>query len=58
MKILDGEFYYGKTVTLEIDGKIIKRKVHYGSLDGEYILYDYEKIGKRAFQKNAESTQD
>ena len=46
IKLIDGEFYYGEVVTLEVDNKQIKRKVNYGSLDGLYVLIKGEKYGK------------
>ena len=46
IKLIDGEFFYGESVTLEINGKQIKRKVNYGSLDGLYVIIKGEKYGK------------
>lgn len=54
MKIVQGEFYCGETVFIELDGKIITRKVHYGILDGLYVIIDGEKIGYRALTYNTE----
>lgn len=51
MKLVKGEFSYGNTVEIEFDGKIIKRKVHYGSLDGLYVVIDREKIGHKTLNK-------
>ena len=45
MEIVDGFFSYGQTITISVDGKIVKRKVHYGSLDGEYIVFQGIKYG-------------
>ena len=45
MKLISGEWSYGNTVIIEVDGKTIKRKVQYGILDGLYIVYKGEKIG-------------
>lgn len=50
MKILAGEWKWDEKVTLEIDGKVITRKVKYGSLDGLYITYKNEKIGYGSFE--------
>lgn len=33
IKLLDGEFYEGNVVTVEVDGKRYKRKVYYGNGD-------------------------
>lgn len=52
MKLTKGEFSYGKTVEIEYEGKTIKRKVHYGILDGCYVIIDNEKIGERTLTKN------
>lgn len=51
LKLVKGEFSYGNTVEIELDGKIIKRKVRYGSLDGLYVVIDGEKIGYRTLSK-------
>lgn len=50
IKLKSGVFSYGQTLILEVDGKEIKRKVHYGSLDGLYIVIDGEKIGRKAIR--------
>lgn len=43
MKLIDGIFKYGETVAIDVDGKLIKRKVHYA--DGElYVDYNGERI--------------
>lgn len=46
MKLIDGVFKYGQTVAIDVDGKLVKRKVHYGILDGLYITIDGEKYGE------------
>lgn len=51
MKLLSGTWSWGEIVTLEVDSKIIKRKVHYGTLEGLYVLINGEKCGKRAFKE-------
>lgn len=52
IKIIAGNFSYGETVTLQIDGKKeTKRKVHYGVLDGLYIVINGEKIGYKSLEK-------
>lgn len=59
MKLIDGVFKYGETVAIDVDGKLIKRKVHYGSLDGLYVEVDGERIsaeslqGAKIFDQNA-----
>lgn len=45
IKLIDGTWSYGQTVIIEADGKRMKRKVKYGTLDGLYIIYRGEKIG-------------
>ena len=36
IKLVDGDFIEGETVTVEIDGKTYKRKVYYG--DGDLYI--------------------
>ena len=36
MKLIDGIFKYGETVAIDMDGRLIKRKVHYA--DGELFI--------------------
>ena len=46
MKLVDGLFKYGETVAIDVDGKLIKRKVHYA--DGLlYIDYNGERIDEQ-----------
>lgn len=47
MKLIDGLFKYGETVAIDIDGKLIKRKVHYA--DGELFV---DVNGERITDKN------
>lgn len=43
MKLIDGIFKYGETVAIDVDGKLVKRKVHYA--DGElYVDVDGKRI--------------
>lgn len=51
IKLIEGKFAYDETVTLEVDGKLVKRKVHYGTLDGLYVVVKGEKIGFGSFDK-------
>lgn len=47
MKLIDGVFKYGETVAVEIDGNLMRRKVHYA--DGElYINID----GRKVYEKD------
>lgn len=46
MKLIDGLFKYGETVAIDVDGKLIKRKVRYS--DGElYIDIDGERMREK-----------
>lgn len=46
MKLIDGIFKYNETVTVDKDGNLYKRKVHY--LDGElFINIDGERITEK-----------
>lgn len=47
MKLIDGLFKYGETVAIDVDGKLIKRKVHYA--DGELFV---DVNGERITDKN------
>lgn len=54
MKITNGEWKCDATVTIMLDnGKEVKRKVRYGSLDGMYVVIDGEKVGGKALQDKA-----
>ena len=62
MKIIDGLFKYGETVAIDVDGKLIKRKVHYA--DGElFVDVDGERIkekdlsGIKKWDKSAYNTE-
>ena len=52
MKLIDGLFKYGETVTVEIKGKLYKRKVHYAD-DKVYISIDGKKYVKADFAGSA-----
>lgn len=39
MKFISGKFLENEEVTVEINGKIITRKVRYNRADGLYIMY-------------------
>ena len=43
MKYISGNFLENQQVTVEIDGKIITRKVRYNRADGLYIMYKKRK---------------
>ena len=50
MKLIDGIFKYGETVAIDVDGKLVKRKVHYA--DGElYVDIDGKRILEKDFSK-------
>lgn len=51
IKLIEGKFAYDETVVLEIDSKLAKRKVYYGTLDGLYVVVKGEKIGFGSFDK-------
>lgn len=51
MKLIKGVFKYGETIEIEYNGKIIKRKVRYDTLNGLYVIIDYEKIGESTLRK-------
>lgn len=61
MKLIDGLFKYGETVAIDVDGKLVKRKVHYA--DGElFVDVDGKRIsendlsGIRKWDKSAYDT--
>ena len=41
--LLSGNFYEGETITVNIDGNVISRKVKYNNKDGLYIMYKKRK---------------
>ena len=43
MKLIKGNFYEHETITVEINGKQIERKVKYNHMDGLYITYQSRK---------------
>ena len=47
MKLIDGIFKYNETVAIDVDGRLVKRKVHYA--DGE-LFVDID--GKRVKEKD------
>lgn len=49
MKIISGRFLENKEVTVEIDGRQIKRKVRYSCSDGLYIVYQNKKYFEYEF---------
>ena len=51
IKLVSGSFSYGETVILNVDGKEIKRKVNYGSLDGLYVVISGVKYGANHLDK-------
>lgn len=51
IKLVNGIFSYGETVILNVDGKEIKRKVKYGTLDGLYVTISGVKYGRTDFDK-------
>lgn len=51
IKLVSGDFFPGEFVVLNVDGKLIKRKVYYGNLDGTYVVIDYSKYGITDFDK-------
>lgn len=62
MKLIDGIFKYGETVAIDVDGKLIKRKVHYA--DGELFvdvdgnrIRDKDLDGVSSFDWNAYSAE-
>lgn len=52
IKLINGSFSWDETVTLSVDGKIIKRKVRYTSLDGLHVVIDNCKYGRTDLDKN------
>ena len=51
IKLIGGSFSWGETVILSVDGKEIKRKVNYGSLDGLYVTIKNVKYGRTDLDK-------
>lgn len=51
IKLVGGTFAYGETVTLNVDGKEIKRKVNYSTLSGLYVVISGVKYGKTDLDK-------
>ena len=43
MKLIKGDFFEHQTITVEIDGKQVNRKVRYSRMDGLYIVYQNKK---------------
>ena len=62
MKLIDGVFKYGEEVAIDVDGRLVKRKVHYA--DGElFVDIDGKRItagdlfGKPTFDQTAYVTE-
>lgn len=52
MKLIDGIFKYGETVAIDVDGKLVKRKVRYA--DGKlFVEVDGKTITKNELNKHA-----
>ena len=51
IKLIEGSFSWGETVTLNVDGKEIRRKVNYASLEGLYVVIGGVKYGRNHFDK-------
>ena len=43
MILLSGNFYEGETITVNIYGNVVSRKVKYNNKDGLYIMYKNRK---------------
>lgn len=58
MKLIDGIFKYGEEVAIDVDGRLVKRKVHYADgelfvdIDGKRIT-ESEVSGKPVFDQSA-----
>lgn len=50
MKVIGGYFLENQSVTVEIDGKQIERKVRYNRVDGLYIVYKNRKYFEYEFE--------
>lgn len=42
IKLIDGDFFEGETITVEMDGKKYKRKVYYGNGDLYITINGYK----------------
>ena len=51
IKLIDGNFSWNETITILVDGKEMKRKVYYASLEGLYIVIRGVKYGYNHFDK-------
>ena len=59
MKILQGNFYEGETVTVYVNGKTVKRKVRYSPMAGDlYVLVDNRYYFLYEFWKAEEEAND
>ncbi len=62
MRLVDGLFNYGENVAIDVDGKLIKRKVHYADgelfvdIDGKRIKQD-DLSGIKKFDKSVYNTE-
>ena len=55
MKVIGGYFLENQSVTVEIDGKQIERKVRYNRVDGLYIVYKNRKYFEYEFEYQMEN---
>lgn len=55
MKVIDGYFLENQSVTIEIDGKQVERKVRYNRADGLYIVYKNRKYFEYEFEYQMEN---
>lgn len=46
IKYISGEWKIGETVTLDVDGKRVSRKVNWHYLEGEFVTINGLKIGR------------
>lgn len=51
MTIVKGLFFEGEKITIEVDGKVIERKVRYNRTDGLYFIYQNKKYFKYEFKE-------
>ena len=53
IRLVSGAFSYGNDVELNVDGRTIRRRVGYSSLDGLYVTIAGVKYGKTDFDASA-----
>lgn len=59
MKIVDGNFYEGETVTVSVNGKTVRRKVRYSREAGDlYVVVDNRPYFLYEFWKTDEEGKD